>query len=394
MARILIIPDLHLGANLSVGKTAKVGELNSRTQDKIKLLLWIVDMVVLHKVDRVVFTGDIFEDPKPDYIFFEILLDFFSHLEELKIPYHIIWGNHDFTRRGDKYFSVLDLIKYFNHNNLAHLHPEFDHLIIDGWNLVFAPFRDRRSFNVDSNQSALELLRAKFNKHLQDKQNILIGHFTLEGSLYVGNEIDDYHNELICPLDYFDKFDWVFMGHIHKPQFLKPNIMHVGSVDVSDFGEVDHVKNLMLFDSESNSITPIIIPTRHFFHFKITIPKDKDALVYLEEWFLAKDKQSSLKDAIVKVELFLDEHVINRKDVEKILYNLGVFNIPSFVEHKNTMLVSFEKKNLMVGVSDPKTALKVYAENNTRLNDHKFKKVFIEYSNQILEKYATNQTNN
>ena len=75
------------------------------------------------------------------------------------------------------------------------------------------------------------------------------------------NEIDDCITELFCETEMFNKYDYTWLGHIHKPQVLskKPYIGHIGSMDISDFGEKNQEKFIVLFDSNSFDAFEIIL---------------------------------------------------------------------------------------------------------------------------------------
>ena len=123
---------------------------------------------------------------------------------------------------------------------------------------TIAPFRDRKSFGSPSNSEAINILRETFTYELASipitYKKIMIGHLAIEGSIPVGDEIDDMANELFCPLDMFNGYDYVWMGHVHKPQIMKksnPYIAHIGSMDISNFGETDQKKYIVIINCDS-----------------------------------------------------------------------------------------------------------------------------------------------
>ncbi|MDR9826287.1 hypothetical protein RCJ22_11765, partial [Vibrio sp. FNV 38] len=118
-------------------------------------------------------------------------------------------------------------------------------------------------------------------------KKILVGHLAIEGSIPVGDEIDDMANELFCPLDMFNGYDYVWMGHVHKPQVMKktnPRIEHVGSMDLSNFGETDQKKYIVIVDcfSHDKDFEIEYLPTRPLKKLTVTVPKDtEDTTAYV-----------------------------------------------------------------------------------------------------------------
>ena len=95
--------------------------------------------------------------------------------------------------------------------------------------------------------------------------NVMVGHFALVGSLPVGDEVDDMHNELFMPLNTFKDYNYTFMGHIHKPQVMckAPYISHIGSMDLSNFSENTHSKIIAVIDTSTSEVVKNLdLPTR------------------------------------------------------------------------------------------------------------------------------------
>ncbi len=390
--KILLVGDIHLGKGLSIGKTNALGEMNSRNKDKVELLNWILEKVEDHQVDRVVLMGDIFDDLKPDYILLQVLIDFLKKLEfyaKKIINVDIIYGNHDIKRIGDVYLSILDLINTYDFKYI-HLHKRISNLEVDGVNLCFVPFRDKRSFGKETHAEALEELRKRIDELKKEESiNLLFGHLTLEGALYVGDEIDDQANELMCPPAMFDGFKHVWMGHIHKPQELTPNVSHIGSLDISDFGEVNHEKYLLLYDTKKDKSQKINVPTRPLRVLEINIPDETEEEEFIKTSLKAQTDDKAITDAIVKIEIWAkDLSKINRKEIEKIVYDLGAFHISHFITHKQSAeIISIEKKTLMTGISEPNQAIQTVIEQSNKYTEEDFKKELSALCLSIMKEY-------
>jgi len=332
----LIVGDVHLGASLSLGKPGLGNVLNSRVVDQVKLLDWVADTAIEKGTDNIILTGDICEDVRPEYILIELLVGFFKKCDSYNIDVHIVGGNHDLQRTGNKYTSYLDLISSFELPNV-HIYKNMATIFIGDTGYTFMPFRDMRSLECETSQEGLDKLSAMLKYELVsiplNFNKVIVGHLAIEDSIYLGGEIDETANELMCPVSMFEGYDFVFMGHVHFPQEMNaedPYVAHVGSLDTSDWGEINHSKVVIKFDADKHSkFEEIIVPTRPMRSILINVPANVDATTYVLKQIKAVHKTKSLKRAIVKVEIkLLDENSdgVDKSDIKNETYNLGAFH--------------------------------------------------------------------
>lgn len=402
--KILILGDVHLGKSLSIGKL--INGVNSRVQDQTNLLYWVLQTAKDKNVSNIIITGDIYEYSKPHPALIRIFMKWLKACEKEKITVHIIFGNHDIIRTGIVTQSALDIVPAVE-LPIANVYKDFVNLDIEGIHFTFTPYRDRRLYNVDTMEEALDKLRSELDavkKDLpKDKCKVLIGHLALKGSLYVGDEIDDFANEIFCTEDMFDGFDYVWMGHIHKPQVLldKDNryIAHVGSMDRSDFGkaETDHDKIIVLLDSfnKEKLFENIVLPTRSLHNINITVPQDKDSTDFVINNLHKYNTFDSLKDSIVKVEVELDSGAsnINREKVSNYLYkSLEIHNLTKLIEHKNISTISSDQEVIFdtdVGMTQ---AIVNFIDSLSSIDDaikNKAKKIALERVEEYRIKYES-----
>lgn len=393
--RCLIVGDVHLGKGISIGRPGIGNALNSRIQDQMKLLDWVVDQAIDNNVDTVVFTGDICEDSKPDYILVEIFLEILKKLEVYNIGVIIVGGNHDMKRTGGYYKSFLDIITAAELPFVSvykHIHT----MIKDNVGLVLLPFRDRRSLDCKTDNEAFDkisslLVYAKESIPSTCKR-VLIGHLALHGSIFVGDEFDNESNELMCPIDMFVGFDYVWMGHVHKPQVKSkfPHVAHIGSLDISDFGEADHKKVIVLFDSYGD-FKEIEVPTRSLCNIQVDVPEGFSSTAYVIDKIKAVNKKTPIKNAIVRIEIkLLDEDTenINRQAVENVVYDLGAYHICNLSESRNISVVSIVNKCNIDNKIDTRAAIKIWSEHDT-FDDKKEKSEYIDLANKFVDDYET-----
>lgn len=391
--KALIVGDLHLGKGIQIGRPGIGNNLNSRIIDQIKLLNWVADQAVENYVNAIILTGDICEAVKPDYILIEIFLDFLKKCISNNIEVHIIAGNHDLKRTGNRYSTYLDLISGMELDKVF-IYKDISTVYYENIAFTFMPFRDLRSLNCKNQEEAFVRLSgllayesagipAAFIK-------VLVGHLAVEGSIYVGDEFDNSSNELMCPTSLFEKYNYTFMGHVHKPQELEedPYVGHVGSLDLSDFGETDHTKIIILFDSDLNNFKEISVPSRPLRHIPVNVPSGFDPTTYVLKKIKAVHQKTPLTSAIVKIEIKLMDDAIDgtdRQSIENEVYNLGAFFI-ILNESKMVSSIPLITQSQITNEIQPKAAVKVWAEKEDFLSD-KEKNDFIDLANSIIIEY-------
>jgi exonuclease SbcD len=371
MSKVLIIGDPHIGKGVTIGKTGIGIGLNSRVVDQHKILNWLLDIAIQNHVERIIITGDVFEDVKPDYVLVVLFMDWLRACEINNIAVDIIMGNHDIRRSGNNYSSSLDVISKADIEGVT-VYKQVHTIHADGVSFTLLPYRDRRALNCKTTGEAIEMISSRLPYELADippgHDRVLIGHLALKGSLPIGDEFDDVVNELLCPLNMFNGYDYVWMGHIHRPQVCsrKPHIAHIGSMDLSDFGETDHHKIAILFDSSREErFIELPIPSRPLRRIKMTVPVGKDPTEYVADTVRHLEKTTSFKNSIVKIELKLDDpeaSEIKREILNDLIRTeLGAQNISSFSESRNVTVVTSDKKDLIDSTVDSKAATKLYA---------------------------------
>lgn len=393
MSTSIILGDIHLGKGTSIGKVGIGSNLNSRIVDQMNLLDWVLDRASEHSANSIIITGDIFEEPNPQANLITLFIGWLMKCQAHEISVHIIIGNHDILRNGSTYYSPLDIITESDIENI-YVYKNTDTIFIDNFAYTFLPFRDRKSFNSESNADALLLVKEVLSYELagipSTYTKILIGHFAIEGSIPVGDEIDDMTNELFCPVSMFVGYDYTWMGHVHKPQVMQKNpyVAHIGSMDISNFGESDQEKHIIVIDQNSNKIfTKEPIPTRKLKKVAITIPKDTEDTT----GFLIKEleKINDFRRSIVRLEVSLaapELKSVDKKKISKLLADKGVYNISAFSESKKINLVKKNKdsKNTIDNSFDATAAIKKYSELHV---EEKLRSKFLEISLGILNTY-------
>ena len=393
MSSVVILGDVHLGKSQTFGKNTVGSQINSKLHDQLNLLDWTLEQAIEENCSHIIITGDIFEEPKP---LPSIIAHFISWLKKCQVhnlQVHIIVGNHDVLRTGFVYSSPLDIIAETELENVF-VYKDINTILIGSSAFTFMPFRDRKSLGTNSNSHAIDLLKDSLTYELASipvtYKKIVVGHLALEGSIPIGDEIDDISNELFCPFSMFEVYDYVWMGHVHKPQIMKksPHIAHVGSMDVSNFGESDH-KIIVIFDC-NNTLPPVTkqLPTRSLKKFNILIPKDTaDSTQYVISQL--EQSKTDFNKSIVKLEVSLsdiEQGSIDKSQIEKYLLDQGAFNIANILESKKIAVIKKDNNNSIDTKMDIASAIKTYC--NTYIEEEN-KQRFIELAMEIVGAYKT-----
>lgn len=399
MTSTLILGDIHAGHGLSsMGKPGLGSALNSRVIDQFKILEWVLNQALENNCGDIILTGDIFDDTKPPSYLVSLFIDWLKQCASNSIIVHINAGNHDLNRSGQFYQSPLDIISSAELEGVF-VYKEIGSFERAGIAFTIVPFRDRRSFNTNSNSEALKLLRNKIKYECLGLSNldtkVLVGHLALEGSIHVG-EIGDMVNELWTPLDLYNGYDFVWHGHIHSFQVMRksPNyIAHLGSMDLSNFGECNQKKYIAIIDTKTNPIYKYVeIPVRPLKQISVSIPKDTTDTTEFVLKFLEEEKPD-VKKAIIKMHITLESPEMFNADkiaIENKLIEMGAFYAPRIDQERK---VSQIKKNIMTDNLDnavnEATAIKMYAE---AVVEDTIRDDFITLANSIV-KEAINATN-
>jgi len=397
MPYAIILGDVHLGKGINIGKAGVGASLNSRVTDQLNLLEWTLDRALYHTASHIIITGDVFEDPKPHPALMTLFIGWLKKCEANGINVDIIMGNHDILRSGFIYNSPLDIISEFELDNIT-VHKQISTIFIESTAFTLVPFRDRKSFFCNTNQEALALLKDSFVYELASipvtYKKVMVGHLAIEGSIPIGDEIDDITNELFCTIDMFTGYDKVWMGHVHKPQIMSKNpyIAHTGSMDISNFGENDHKKQIVVLDCITNKFTLEDIPTRQLKKIVITVPKDTvDTTAYVLKQLESED---TLDRSIVKVEVAFaspDLKSINKGSIEKFLMKQGAFNVTNISESKKIAIIKKDNAKVIDTKMDVLSAIQTYSELYV---DDKIRGKFVEVANSLYADYKEENESN
>lgn len=265
--RFIHIADLHIGKNLRD---------RSLIEDQAYILDQILDILQSEKPDVLLIAGDIYDQSRPSAEAVSLVGDFFCRLGELPLEVFAISGNHDSPER----LAYASRILAEHHIHIAsgvttqlpclELEDRYGPL-----RLYALPFMRPASLRLLlpegslSYRAAMESLLASADIEAEAR-NILLLHQFVSGAYQDPlRSASEQEIQLIggleaIPTDLFDAFDYVALGHLHRPQSVgREGVRYAGSPLKYSFSECAHEKSLTLISlAGKNQLKTELIPLR------------------------------------------------------------------------------------------------------------------------------------
>ena len=245
--KILHTSDLH------IGKYIGTYDLKEDTE---YVLNQVVDTAIRERVEVVLISGDVFDRPNPSEEAIKMYVSFLKELLDKNIKVIAISGNHDSGIRLSAYKEILGK-GYFVEGEFnspmrkVSLSDEFGP--VNFYMLpFFTPFIVKSNLKLEKGLENYDLAMDEIIKRENidtSQRNIILAHQFVAGFKFGGSEEDfsysngDEKNVAgvgIISLDKFQNFDYVALGHIHKPQKIsRETIRYSGSLLKYKTSEID-----------------------------------------------------------------------------------------------------------------------------------------------------------
>ena len=245
--KILHTSDLH------IGKYIGTYDLKEDTE---YVLNQVVDTAIRERVEVVLISGDIFDRPNPSEEAIKMYVSFLKALLDKNIKVIAISGNHDSGIRLSAYKDILGK-GYFVEGEFnspmrkVSLNDEYGP--VNFYMLpFFTPFIVKSNLKLEKGLENYDLAMDEIIKKENidtSQRNIILAHQFVAGFKFGGSEEDfsysngDEKNVAgvgIISLDKFQNFDYVALGHIHKPQKIsRETIRYSGSLLKYKTSEID-----------------------------------------------------------------------------------------------------------------------------------------------------------
>lgn len=245
--KILHTSDLH------IGKYIGTYDLKEDTE---YVLNQVVDTAIRERVEVVLISGDVFDRPNPSEEAIKMYVSFLKELLDKNIKVIAISGNHDSGIRLSAYKDILGK-GYFVEGEFnspmrkVSLNDEYGP--VNFYMLpFFTPFIVKSNLKLEKGLENYDLAMDEIIKRENidtSQRNIILAHQFVAGFKFGGSEEDfSYSNDDeknvagvgIISLDKFQNFDYVALGHIHKPQKIsRETIRYSGSLLKYKTSEID-----------------------------------------------------------------------------------------------------------------------------------------------------------
>ena len=331
--RILHTADWHLGKRL---------EQSERTEEHQAFLTWLIQTLQSERIDVLIVAGDIFDTGSPSNAAFE---QYYGFLRQVKNTccreVIIIGGNHDSISTLN---APQSLLKYFNVHIIGGVPQEFADQIIEVSDeqgqlelvVCAVPFLRDRDIRLSIAGETLEERESRIKQGITDHYHrflthienyklnkipvIATGHLFAAGSATSDSEKEIHVGNLgQIGGDQFPKeFDYVALGHIHRPQLINKmnHIRYSGSPIPLSFSETEDKKLVIVLEFQEgilNSLEEIEVPcSRRLIRIKGSFDKVKTKLALLED-------QHTLFPAWVEVQVDTESFIF---DLEEQLNSL------------------------------------------------------------------------
>jgi DNA repair protein SbcD/Mre11 len=268
MIKLLHFADAHIDM-ANFGRHDPQSGLPMRVMDFLKSLDEIVQTAIEEKVDLVIFAGDTYKDRSPAPTFQREWGKRIMQLSRAGIPTLLLTGNHDISPATGRAHAIqeFDTLEV-PHVRVMHQPQFLSPADLEGLpvQVLALPWVSRSGMmaslelgGAEPNQ-IYETLSARLtelvNNWLDEADPqlpiILTAHASVEGAMYGAERMVMLGNDLVLPpaLVKDQRFDYVALGHIHKPQDLNegahPPVIYPGSIERVDFGEADDRKYFIL----------------------------------------------------------------------------------------------------------------------------------------------------
>lgn len=320
--KFLHTADLHLGKRMN--------EMDL-WEDQVYILRQITEIASAEKVDAVLIAGDIYQKASPSGEAMVLFNDWITELTERGIKVMIVGGNHDDHRRI-AYFSQLlrrsgVYVADRFEGQLQSVALEDEHGALVVHLLPFLRPSAVRPFfpemEIRTTQEAVEAVLAASpmslgGRHVLLAHQFVLGAQTSESEEHSVGGLDQVSDEVFCA------FDYVALGHIHKPQAMgRQTLRYAGSPLAYSFSEAGQEKSVCIVELgamgevsvEKAALQPLhrVREVRGAFDEVMALPYSEDYVrVTLTDELVAPDARISVSTVFPNMMKFAVENSASR----------------------------------------------------------------------------------
>lgn len=263
--KFIHLSDLHIGK--------RVNDF-SMIEDQAYILTKILNIIDEQRPDGVFISGDVYDKAVPSAEAVALFDDFLYRLAQRELQTYVISGNHDSPERiafGGRLMNQSGVyMSPVYHKDIAPITVHDEHGAINIYLLPFIkPTHVRAQFPEASIESYTQAIQVALD-YLQvdsSKRNVLLTHQFVAGSLRSESEELSVGGSDNVAVDVFEAFDYVALGHLHKPQHVgRETIRYCGTPLKYSFSEANDVKSVTVVEmgakGEIEITTVPLVPKR------------------------------------------------------------------------------------------------------------------------------------
>ena len=371
--KLLHTSDWHLGITMRGA--------SNYNQDQKYIIGEICKIASSESVDGIIIAGDVFDKNVASLeairLYDEVITDISS---SLNIPVFIIAGNHDGSDRLSQLNRLLVNSGVYIAGSLEREPKMYNFgdtdiymlpwISTDRVKTIYPEDAEKIESLEDAYRVVLDKIRDTFSP---SHKKVLVSHsFTVNGS----DSDSVVGNAALINASVYDGFDYVALGHIHKPHNVTENVRYSGAPMAYSFGtEESQNKSVTIYDTNDGSKKEVILkPIRERHTIKDTL-----------ENILKADYPENILKGYVRLEV-TDQFVgFETASNFKLKYeNVLEYTCPNIESDSGKITMSIEDLELVKG--DPEKVFKSYCSDildNIELSDS-----FLSMFKEAVEEYG------
>ena len=254
--KFIHLSDLHIGK--------RVNEF-SMIEDQDYILKQILNIIDDEVPDGVIIAGDVYDKSVPSAEAVELFDDFIVRLSKRDLPVYIISGNHDSPERlafGNRLMAASNIYFSSVYNGKTERFALADAYGTTAiYMLPFVkPSHVRRFYPDDKIESYTDAIAVAVREMQVDQnyRNIIITHQFVTGAERSDSEDISVGGTDNVDASAFDSFDYVALGHIHRPQNVgSETIRYCGSPLKYSFSESPYEKSATVVELKEKGNTSV-----------------------------------------------------------------------------------------------------------------------------------------
>ena len=260
--RILHTSDWHLGKRLF--------KLD-RSEEHARFLNWLLSILIEKEIDLLIVAGDIFDVPTPPHQSLEMFYEFLHRVStKTKTETLIIAGNHDSGLLLEAPSKILapHRVKVWGKLSQNPMDHWYSLKIRDeALDVCAIPFFRSYELLPNGEGDALDVLKKYLSLTRSAPQLLMLHHLAGIFESAGSEQVITLSGVDSIPSEILENFDYVALGHIHKPQKISKNAYYSGSPIPMRFSET-YPKSVMSLELKEGKfeIEKIQIPLARALH--------------------------------------------------------------------------------------------------------------------------------